>query len=177
MTTLEIIDSAVKIGLGAAITAVATIVVTMLKARYERRGEISKRRFDLIERLAGEFEQVHSVFIELYAAYATYLDCSDPIAVELNWTDVRNCIVKKVGPALAALHGLEGRLMLIGALKSVRILGQYRYAFQELQSDVRMIGGSEGQPPSQAHWQTRGKSVNDCRTEFFDALRKEYEMD
>lgn len=175
MTTLEIVDSAVKIGLGAAITAVTTIVVTMLRAHHERHAEISKRRFDLIERLAAEFEQIHSVFIELYGAYATCLDCPNPTAAELSWRDARNCMVKKIVPAVTSLQGLEGRLMLIGALESARILGRYRRAFQELQNEVRMIDGSEGPPPTIAHWQELGKTVDECKTQFFDALRKDYE--
>lgn len=175
MTELEVVDSAVKIGLGAFITAVATIAVTLLHGRHERKTEIRKRRFDLIERLAGDFEQIHPVFIELFSSYATCLESTNRLTAEMSWKNVAACIVDKVGPALTSLHGLEGRLLLVGAAKSVRALTDYRTAATALQNEVRMIGGTEGPPPTPGRWDELGRAVHECRTQFFEALRKEYE--
>ena len=175
MTNLDVVDSAVKIGLGALITALAAIATTVIRGRHERKTEVRKRRFDLIERITGEFEQVHSVFIELYSSYATYLNCPNRLAAEMKQSKVQDSIVNKVGPSLISLHAMEGRLMLIGAKRAVTALVAYRIAATNLQNEVRIFGGSEGAPPTGPQWEHLGTENHACRSKFFEALRMDYE--
>jgi hypothetical protein len=53
MTALEIIDSAVKIGLGAAISGIATYYTTIRKISVDRETDHTKSRRELVERLSA----------------------------------------------------------------------------------------------------------------------------
>lgn len=54
---VDVLDSAVKIGLGALISGIATYSVTRLRYRQEARQSIDKRRHELIEKAAADLEE------------------------------------------------------------------------------------------------------------------------
>ena len=74
MTRLEVIDSAIKIGLGAAISAIASWVAITLTARNEAKKEIHRRRLDVLQQAAVDFEKQSTVFLKLGAVYPFQLN-------------------------------------------------------------------------------------------------------
>jgi hypothetical protein len=50
-TALDVIDTAVKVGLGAAITAISTVVAIYVNRRQDRRVEASERTRNLVEKV------------------------------------------------------------------------------------------------------------------------------
>ncbi|MBX7134794.1 MAG: hypothetical protein K1X67_19165 [Fimbriimonadaceae bacterium] len=55
-TELEIIDTAVKVGLGAAISGATTYLVTMRAHKHEVRKELRKEQTELLKKGAAQFE-------------------------------------------------------------------------------------------------------------------------
>ena len=57
MTKLEIVDSAIKIGLGSLITLVGTFLVTWLNHRNDHKKEKNKRYYDTLEKTSVNIER------------------------------------------------------------------------------------------------------------------------
>lgn len=66
-TTIEVIDTAVKIGLGSIITLLGTLVVTKLNHSHESARERSKRHYDALEDIASNIEEVTHVSLRYWA--------------------------------------------------------------------------------------------------------------
>jgi hypothetical protein len=66
-TTIEVIDTAVKIGLGGLITLVGTLVATKLNHSHERAKERNKRRFDALENVGFNVEEITHVALRYWA--------------------------------------------------------------------------------------------------------------
>ena len=65
MTWIELADTAIKIGLGALISAVATYLTLKQGHKHERVAENARRKLDLIERVAQKFD----VFVIAFENY------------------------------------------------------------------------------------------------------------
>ena len=68
ITILQIIDTAVKIGLGALISGIAAYLVTKTTHREEARKLRSRRRSDLFEQVAEQVEEATHVALKYWAA-------------------------------------------------------------------------------------------------------------
>jgi hypothetical protein len=157
MTRLEVIDSAIKIGLGALIGLVSSVAISFLTARHERKKEVRGRRLNAIEKSAVDFETQTAVFLRLYSSYGTLLimfnegDEAIPSSMEKNLAEAKlarsnvlkermqtvwNVINNEVGPALLELHRIEAVLVTVGANDASKRVGEYRTAASDLQSAV-----------------------------------------
>jgi hypothetical protein len=67
MTELEVIDSAVKIGLGALVGGVITLTASWQKNRHEMKKEKSRRKADTIEQIAASVEGVTHLALSYWA--------------------------------------------------------------------------------------------------------------
>ena len=74
MTWVDVVDSAVKIGLSAAIGAVAAVAVTLLNRKHTREAEFSKRKRDLIERASIEIQAICSELLAVYVELTLELE-------------------------------------------------------------------------------------------------------
>ncbi len=66
-TTIEVVDTAVKIGLGGLITLIGTLVVTKLNHNHERAKERNKRYFDALEDVGANIEEITHVALRYWA--------------------------------------------------------------------------------------------------------------
>lgn len=66
-TELEVIDTAIKIGLGSLITLVGTFLVTWLNHRNERKKESRKRFYDSLESVSTNIEEITHVSLRYWA--------------------------------------------------------------------------------------------------------------
>jgi hypothetical protein len=57
-TSIEVVDTAVKIGLGSLITLAGTYVITRLNHEHENSQEKRKRYFDALESVGADVEEV-----------------------------------------------------------------------------------------------------------------------
>lgn len=119
-------DDAIKIGLGAAIAAVAAYIVGQQNLRLQLRGEYAKRRRDALEKIASEFDQISIKVLERagtltalpfgsseqeFQGVLEFADSSEPgISLE----DTSN------------LHALEARLALLAYSYIAEAIEEYR---------------------------------------------------
>jgi len=157
MTTIEVVDTAVKIGLGALIAAAGTFIGIYLKARTAADKERRIRRLDIIERSAQDFEITFQDFLRLYAGYSSYLfppdepkDGAGLAAMEQlrkqTWAKLLEKISIEVPTSLNSLHAVDASLLLVGASTSSKCAERFRLAVTDLQSSLVMIGNLEGKP-------------------------------
>ena len=73
LTWLQVVDSAVKIGLGALISGIATYWVTKLNHSKEIEKQAILRKKDLIEKISQEFEYFWNAFRAYYLVSLEYI--------------------------------------------------------------------------------------------------------
>ncbi|GAB3536204.1 hypothetical protein [Photobacterium alginatilyticum] len=66
-TAIEVIDTAVKIGLGGLITLLGTIAVTKLNHGHENKKETNKRFYDALESVGANIEEMTHVSLRYWA--------------------------------------------------------------------------------------------------------------
>lgn len=69
-TAIEVIDTAIKIGLGGIIGFVSTYVVTKLNHGHDARKDITKRHYDALEQVAAHIEEFSHVALKYWALVA-----------------------------------------------------------------------------------------------------------
>jgi len=67
MTYLDVIDTAVKVGLGAAISGVSAYWMARSKSRDDSRRERMVRHHDLLEKSAEQLENFSHIFFRYWA--------------------------------------------------------------------------------------------------------------
>jgi len=173
MTRLEVLDDAVKIGLGAAITLVGVLATN----HHQRKREFQNRRMDVIQKGANEFQKASEVFIQFYAAYAAYLlprIQSNAEARDLAWEKVFQIMMNDISPALLSMISLEASLTVVGAKKSAKLIADFRSHATAVQSmAVPSDGGSEKAPSLQQFGDTWNKAEKSSKV-VFDALESDY---
>lgn len=125
-TWIDIVDTAVKIGLGAAISGIATYVVTKYKYQSDTQLADSKRRRDAIDQVAENTEEFSHICLNYWARI-------------LDWTRKNNA-GKKVNESLEEelvsirkdlyasyklLAIAESKLLLIGEKEAQKLLRDY----------------------------------------------------
>lgn len=131
MTWIEIVDTAIKIGLGAVITAVGGYIILSKTHAREVKKEKWKRTQDTLEGISKEFEIIHKHLIErattnfsipkgiksmeqLMEKEPSDVDAFTFEALEQTKEDFLN------------LYALEGRLMLLGGRAQQKLMEEYR---------------------------------------------------
>lgn len=66
-TAIEVIDTAIKIGLGGTIGFISTYVVTKLNHRHDARKDITKRHYDALEQVAAHIEEYSHIALKYWA--------------------------------------------------------------------------------------------------------------
>ncbi|MFN3770112.1 MAG: hypothetical protein ACK4TD_17215 [Ectopseudomonas guguanensis] len=69
-TAIEVIDTAIKIGLGGIIGFASTYVVTKLNHKHDSRKDITKRHYDALEQVAAHVEVFSHVALKYWALVA-----------------------------------------------------------------------------------------------------------
>src|SRR5277367_4686441 len=107
MTWIEVTDNAIKIGLGALIAGAITLLLSKSSSAHELRKEKIRRRSDMLERIAEDFEKSQTTFLHLYSTFSSYVILlSNPDAAAIQRDQIYEGI-KKVSLALQILHEIE----------------------------------------------------------------------
>ena len=188
MTAIELLDTALKIGLGAAIGAGGSLIAIKLNAQVAADQERRRRRLDIVEKAALDFESTFQVFLRLYSTYNGYLsppvEPSDSVGVQAmtqvrqeTWSKLTEMMSKDVPEALHTLNAIDASLLLVGATDSSKCAEQFRLAATDLQSCLVMINDLFGHPTPSRETVTRlGNEVSRHRLNFYNALRQDYSI-
>ena len=126
MTWLEVADTAIKIGLGALIGGLISLIVQRRAHAHDDRSELLRRRRDTMDEICKDFEGVHATTVE-FASGAEHILNSQPFGTDtlrnmLEPRDTRSSRSK----GLAVLQHLEGRLSLLGYPSIAQLIQDYR---------------------------------------------------
>ncbi|SIR08605.1 hypothetical protein SAMN05920897_1371 [Alkalispirochaeta americana] len=115
ITELQVIDTAIKIGLGSLITLVGTFLVTWLKHQNDRKKESRKRFYDYLESVSSNIEEVTHVSLRYWALIIEWvrnnkqgMDLTDKRSEELERTK------SELFDQFKNLTVAESKLMLLG---------------------------------------------------------------
>lgn len=123
---IDIVDTAVKIGLGALISGTATYRITNLNHDREIEKSRLSRQRELLEEIAGQTEQFSNAVLKYWAYMVEYVRKKNrqaAIPEELNQRI--ETASKDVFDTISFLSSAEGKLILLGADKAQVILREY----------------------------------------------------
>ncbi|MEJ1385835.1 MAG: hypothetical protein RPV21_15910 [Candidatus Sedimenticola sp. (ex Thyasira tokunagai)] len=142
MTTLiEVLDTAVKIGLGAGITAVVTYWHAKQKAKTESAKEYEKRHRTLLEQVANQIEVVNHVYLKNWALAVEFVRVRSQ---NEEWPQERwsklDAVKEELFSAFSEFTSAESKLLLINeteAYKKTRELGDAIVKFARMNLKAR----------------------------------------
>ena len=171
MTYLEVVDSAVKIGLGALIGGITSLVVA--RAQHRRDLEKSKiaREFELLKQVAEEVERFTHVALRYWALITEWG------RNELQGTKMRaerQEALSRSGDelfdAFKDMTSSESKLLLLGHSESQGLLR----AYGELVTELRRKANRDAPPLSDADASEWRRRILGAREQFFLALSATY---
>ena len=182
MTTLDIIDTAVKIGLGAAIAAVATYVNDRATFRRDLRKQEVQRRLELVERIVKHLDEFNLPFLD-------YM-CSCPVVGELTAKSAHIDVTRvqlqrdmtaedqvafeaKAARAREAVKELTTALSLLNLLGSSKALTALFTLKNESEKLWLRTAGVEG-PIDINDFLDLRKTITTARREFYESIREVY---
>ena len=133
-TTIEIVDTAVKIGLGSLITLVGTIAVAKLNHGNEKSREERKRYYDSLESIASDIEETTHVALRYWALVIEWVRNYQQKGLGL--TDKRQEELEKTKLDLfdyfKNITVAESKLMLLGLQDQATLLREYGEFLKEM---------------------------------------------
>jgi hypothetical protein len=168
---LEIWDTAIKIGLGAAIAAVATLVALCLAHRHDRRKERTRRRQDALERIEADFNKAVMIDIESVSYFAAAADANAQKKAGVTQECMRMFgeRMEKWPESATTVHGVEGRLLLLGMTAAADAVEAYRME----NTKVRKLCRTNPFPPPEVVAKSM-QSAFAARVKAYSALSREY---
>jgi hypothetical protein len=167
---LTIVDSAVKIGLGALISGVATYYVTRLKDTAESTREYSRRKWELIE-CAVDSADTYTLALGQLFATLDGLRREYPDAKTIAETGAQSALEKQDDALLdTVLQRNRGfsRLKIIGETKAAESLS----TFHELEDEIRLCTIFNGELPSSEKLEEWYQRFREIREAFLGQLSK-----
>ena len=126
-TSIEVIDTAVKIGLGSLITLVGTIVVAKLNHGNEKNREDRKRYYDSLESVSKDIEETTHIALRYWALIIEWVRNHEQKGIGL--TDKRIEELEKTKLDLfdyfKNLTVAESKLMLLGLNDQATLIREY----------------------------------------------------
>jgi hypothetical protein len=168
---LETIDTAVKIGLGAAITGLFTIAHSIASARTERTKELHRRRQDGAEQVARDFEPTYVrlvFFLQDLRGLLPATRTRSPTQAELEKFQVETAAMREY---VSAMSAVRGRLLLLGLADAEQCLETLCKGVTAFASAIgaSMRAGTEVEQVEK-EWQ----SIRGARVDFYRLLSKAY---
>lgn len=166
ITLLDVIDSAVKIGLG----AVIGVIAAKQQHSLELRKDALRRRQDALERIVEDFEAVQRVFVDLYSSFGVHVQFSgkDEAVAAIQGQRVHEIMTTQTIPALQNLHAIEGRLRLFDLTDCASAVNEYRGRVTTFQAAVTL----EGPLPSEETIDKKAREFGATRQRFYELLAK-----
>jgi hypothetical protein len=166
---LEILDTAVKIGLGAIVAGVSGFLLAKTQHRRDLDNEALRRRWDTLEWIAAEFEKVNTVATRWISTKQTSFEMSksDPNAIAVGQKLLRNDL-RVFTESVEAMHKIEGRLLLLNLMDCAMDFQRYRCKWAESQ-------GLDSSPNlTYEKLESIYAELQDIRQKVYDRLSKAY---
>lgn len=168
ISALEVIDTAVKIGLGAAIAGVSAILVARHNHSHELRALRFQRRLDAIEKVS---DVADNHFAVLDAFLGTILVAYDHVQPSENafTRDDRAFIEQADNRFMASMYHLKeaaARLRLLGEADAYSTLNRYMKAVAAFRNDLIV----DGNTPTKSSYDDVSNNVASCKKQIYQAL-------
>lgn len=127
MTTIvDVVDSAVKIGLGAAISGLATYVTMSAKSSQEIHRETIRRDREIIEEAAEQTERFTNVTLRLWGVAVDRLRYKEQgREISDDFENKTRAASSEILAAVTSLSSAEAKLLLLGHKESQILLREY----------------------------------------------------
>ena len=171
MTYLDIIDSAVKIGLGALIAGLSTLALSRSQFHRDLEKERIKREFEMLKQVAEQVESQTHVALRYWALiteWARYQRLPQEMP-ESREKELNNCKVA-LFDGFKDMTSAESKLLLLGlssAQKSLRVYG-------ETMTELRRQLNRGAEPATELQAQEWRSKILSCRETFFTDLSNCY---
>lgn len=126
MELLSIVDTAVKIGLGALISGVATYWVTKLNHENDIAKTKLKRQRELLEEIAGQAEEFSNAVLKYWAYMVEHVRYAERKKTAAENLPIRiKAAEAELFDKFSQLSSAEGKLILLGSVKTQELLREY----------------------------------------------------
>ncbi|MBI6187610.1 hypothetical protein JEP98_00340 [Providencia rettgeri] len=173
MELYDLLDTAIKIGLGSVITIVGTLTVTKLNHKNDRLKDINKRAMDLIETISIDVEEATHVFLR-YTALMTEWTKNKSKGFPEGLTGDRAKELAKVKIDLfdqfKSLSASEGKLMLL----SLPDVSEKLRVYGELVQDIRRKYHDYNESVTVQDMENARAKLLEARKNFFTSLSSAY---
>lgn len=173
-TAIEIIDTAVKIGLGGAITLLSTIFVTKLNHKHDHDKEKSKRYYDALESVGADVEEITHIVLKYWALIIEWVR-NDKQGLDL--TEKRKDELEKTKEDLfnqfKSLTVAESKLLLLGLEEPAKLLREYGEYLKKLRRNYYYEKASL----TEAEMDAVREELLSKRQTLFKALSEAYKND
>ena len=132
---IPVVSDAVKIGLGAVIGGVFTLIGSITAHRLKSSGEHSQRRREALYQAAQEFDPIAITGLARASALTTYYETADDTR-DL-YSEMETELVKARSPAqcLKELHSIETRMALFSFSTLAKAIEAYRTTLHALEQE------------------------------------------
>ena len=170
-SVLDIFDTAVKIGLGAAITAIATHLHTRWSAKQESATERSRKRAETLEQIGEQVEEFTHVALSYWALISEWgaFQSSDDDMPEEHVSRLRDTR-EELTRAYKHLTVAESRLLLLGETAAQRLLREYGELITRF-TRRNFIGGKPLVREHSLKWRAE---ILEARKQLFEELSRLY---
>jgi hypothetical protein len=135
MTTIEVIDSAVKVGLGALLTAGGTIIKTFIDNSHESRKARNLRYYEKIEQASDLIDNTTYVSLKYWAIiYEWIINSRRGNDLSLEQKNELKSIQNELSDAFKDLTTAESKMRLLGVeecAKQIRQYGEFLIKFHQ----------------------------------------------
>ena len=173
MTDLyELLDTAVKIGMGATISAIASISLSRLHFKQKQSDLRQDRHRSLLEDVAKHAEEVNHVYLKYWEMMIEYIHA---LQAGFDWPQNRRnelfLIIDELIIVFNELTIAESKLLLLGEKNVYRNLRKYRHKVVQFRRhfslDKKQLSESEAQEMK--------KEISEAREQFYEVLSKSYQ--
>ena len=171
-TLIDVLDTAVKIGLGALISGVSTFWITKQKERADSAKEYEGRHRTILEQVAEETEQVNHIYLKYWALvveWFRYKKQGSP------WPDSRKEELERTKSelfhAFKSMTSAEAKLLLVNEKEASEALRKYGEAVVAFRRSYYM--GNETM--SEEQMASDKAAIKDLREEFFGIISDSYQ--
>ncbi|ANG62811.1 hypothetical protein A8C75_10155 [Marinobacterium aestuarii] len=170
-TILDVVDTAVKIGIGALISGVSTYWVTKLKNSADAEKEYRQRYRSILEEVADNLESVNHVYLKYWALVVEWLRYKNG---NNQWPETRKEELEKVKEelfhAFKAVTSAEAKLLLVGESRAYEALR----AYAEKVIKFRRTFYCENMKMTEAEMETAKSEIKELRESFFRQVSDSY---
>lgn len=171
MNYLEVIDTAVKIGLGAAISGISTYWIAKAKTKDELRRERLIRHQGLLEKSAEQIENFSHIFFRYWALIVEFVRVREKDKVPTNEKQEELVRCKaELFDAFSDLTSAESKLLLLGHNNAQRLLRD----FGDLTKQIRRLAWDGNKSLTETQMDEYREKVLDSRQKLFNELSSIY---